>query len=115
MRGPTAPLTGSALQSKRGTLWNNQPLQTENWSALVKFRVSGQGKTLFGDGFAFWAAKGARFMEGPFFGVTDRFEGGSATRRGPADAPPGAASPAPALTRPALVAPPAARVRDAQA
>lgn len=78
---PRGPADGSTLQSKRGSLWNNQPLQTENWSALIKFRVSGQGKQLFGDGFAFWVAKGARFMEGPFFGVTDRFQGANASPR----------------------------------
>lgn len=43
-------------QSKIGKLWSSKPITDTpaGWSAMLRFRVSGQGKRLFGDGFAFW-------------------------------------------------------------
>lgn len=41
-------------QSKRGYLWSKQPIHNENISTTIKFRISGQGKTFFGDGIALW-------------------------------------------------------------
>jgi mannose-binding lectin 2 len=57
-------------------LWTTKPLSgLDGWSATIKFRVSGQGKTLFGDGFAFWYSTSPRPMDGTLMGVTDRFSG----------------------------------------
>lgn len=41
-------------QNKRGNLWNTKECTMENWELTVDFKVTGQGKSLFGDGFAVW-------------------------------------------------------------
>jgi mannose-binding lectin 2 len=46
-------------QSKRGYAVNTQGIQTPNWIATLKFRISGQGEKLFGDGLALWFMKDA--------------------------------------------------------
>jgi hypothetical protein len=38
------------LQSKRSWLWCTQGLTSDEWSISIRFRVSGQGQKLFGDG-----------------------------------------------------------------
>lgn len=44
-------------QSKRGMLWNKIPAAIRNWEIQAQFKVHGQGKTLYGDGFAIWYTK----------------------------------------------------------
>jgi len=41
-------------QNKRGNLWNKKECTMENWELTLEFSVTGQGKSLFGDGFAVW-------------------------------------------------------------
>ncbi len=45
-----------------------------NWEIVVQFAVHGQGKTLFGDGFALWYTK-ERGKTGPVLGNQDYFSG----------------------------------------
>ena len=45
-----------------------------NWEILIHFAVHGQGKTLFGDGFAVWYTK-ERGEAGPVLGNRDYFTG----------------------------------------
>ena len=64
--------------SKRGWIYNSFPTHSTEWTMELKFRISGQGQTLFGDGMALWVsptpysvfAKG-----GSAFGVPDTIEG----------------------------------------
>ncbi|KAJ8050587.1 Vesicular integral-membrane protein VIP36 [Holothuria leucospilota] len=44
-------------QSKRGAIWNKVSNRCPNWELHVQFKVHGQGRTLFGDGFALWYTK----------------------------------------------------------
>ncbi|CAG0920774.1 unnamed protein product [Notodromas monacha] len=61
-------------QSKRGGLWNSVPVASRNWEFEVHFKVHGNGKDLFGDGFAIWYTKD-RLISGPVFGSKDLFSG----------------------------------------
>ena len=56
-------------QSKQGYLWGAKQVNTENWSVNLGFRVSGQGKTLFGDGLVFWFTDMTYPQSGKLFGV----------------------------------------------
>jgi len=47
----------------------------DHFTLTVYFRVSGQGQTLFGDGFALWLTEHSRYREGPIHGFTDTFKG----------------------------------------
>ena len=62
-------------QSKRGHLWSSRRIDVHDWSVVLEFRVSGQGKTLFGDGLAFWFTDMPNIKPGDVFGVTDDFKG----------------------------------------
>ena len=61
-------------QSKKGSLWNIPHVQCHNWEVVIHFHVHGQGKNLFGDGFAFWYTKEKGEL-GPVFGNRDYFTG----------------------------------------
>jgi len=65
-------------QSKRGGLWATTRLEgdrAETWSATLRFRTSGQGQRLFGDGVAFWATTSASAAPGELLGFTPSFKG----------------------------------------
>lgn len=62
-------------QSKQGYLWGAKQVNTENWSVNLGFRVSGQGKTLFGDGLVFWYTDMTNPKSGKLFGVDSKFKG----------------------------------------
>jgi hypothetical protein len=62
-------------QSKRGHLWSSRQIDVQDWSVVLEFRVSGQGKTLFGDGLAFWFTDMPNIRPGEVFGVIDDFKG----------------------------------------
>ena len=62
-------------QSKRGHLWSSRRVDVHDWSVVLEFRVSGQGKTLFGDGLAFWFTDMPNIRNGEVFGVVDDFKG----------------------------------------
>lgn len=62
-------------QSKVGYLWNSFPVAYEDWEIEVTFHVHGQGKTLFGDGFALWFTDNSEFQQGPAFGHSNSFIG----------------------------------------
>ncbi|KAL4231269.1 Vesicular integral-membrane protein VIP36 [Mactra antiquata] len=61
-------------QSSQGAIWNSIPCNVRNWELHVHFKVHGQGKSLFGDGFAIWYARD-RLQLGPVFGNKDYFVG----------------------------------------
>jgi mannose-binding lectin 2 len=44
-------------QSRRGWLWNRNPAQMKAWEIEVEFKVHGQGRHTYGDGFAIWYTK----------------------------------------------------------
>ena len=60
-------------QNKRGWLYNKEPLKARDFSIQIKFRVSGQGQHLYGDGFVLWVTqnqphewnKSGEFFAGP--------------------------------------------------
>ena len=62
-------------QSKRGHIWSSRRVDVHDWSVVLEFRVSGQGKTLFGDGLAFWFTDMPNIRNGEVFGVVDDFKG----------------------------------------
>lgn len=69
------PRTLCFEQSKRGWLWARSPLSANQWTITLRFRVSGQGKRLFGDGFALWFTQNRYYSDGPIHGFADKFIG----------------------------------------
>ena len=63
------------LQSKRGYLFNTADTVHPDWTALLRFRISGSGQRLFGDGMALWFTNRRHFEPGFLLGSTDRFMG----------------------------------------
>ena len=51
-------------QSKRGYLWNKAVLNNDEFSAVVQFRISGQGKRWFGDGIGIWITQHDNYQYG---------------------------------------------------
>uniref|UniRef100_A0A7S3PPA0 L-type lectin-like domain-containing protein n=1 Tax=Aplanochytrium stocchinoi TaxID=215587 RepID=A0A7S3PPA0_9STRA len=64
-------------QSKQGWIFNDDPIEFEEFSLMLRFRISGQGKSLYGDGMGFWVQQKPedRFEGGPLLGSTDKFYG----------------------------------------
>ncbi len=81
----------SDSQSKAGGLWNTIPVTYPDWETHIHFKVHGNGKELFGDGFAIWYVRdpklGGKYTHlllfqmkshlfiGPVFGYQDYFYG----------------------------------------
>lgn len=61
-------------QAKRGAIWNSRTCSLPDWEVTVQFRVHGQGKSLFGDGFAIWYAAEPG-VTGGVFGSKDHWSG----------------------------------------
>eukprot|EP01138_Halocafeteria_seosinensis_P012719 gb/GECG01012995.1/.p1 GENE.gb/GECG01012995.1/~~gb/GECG01012995.1/.p1 ORF type:complete len:441 (+),score=63.45 gb/GECG01012995.1/:1-1323(+) len=61
--------------SKKGWAWSEEPVGLNQWSATLKFRVSGQGERLFGDGFALWFTEDPEYRKGKLHGYAEQFKG----------------------------------------
>merc|ERR1711871_319440 len=63
-------------QSQRGSLWNTVPIDDkhEDWKLELWLKVSGSGRSLYGDGMALWLTK-YMGVDGPVFGNMDYFTG----------------------------------------
>lgn len=62
-------------QSKKGAIWSRKALGVPEFSSILKFRISGQGKNFFGDGIGFWITDQPYYTEGNLHGFTDKFVG----------------------------------------
>jgi mannose-binding lectin 2 len=62
-------------QSKRGYLWQTEPVNRDTLSLVLTFRISGRGSRWFGDGIGLWFTNHASFQSGDNHGFTDRFHG----------------------------------------
>jgi len=62
-------------QSKRGAIWSRKSLDVPSMSAVLKFRISGQGKNFFGDGLALWIVQSSYYSEGDLHGHSEKFKG----------------------------------------
>jgi len=65
-------------QNKRGWIYNKEPLKARDFSIQLKFRVSGQGQHLFGDGFVLWVVQNQAHewsASGEFFAGPRAFTG----------------------------------------
>lgn len=63
-------------QSKRGTLWTRESLgDLKEFAATLTFRISGQGKKLYGDGIALWLTQFTRQQQGEVHGIDGSFVG----------------------------------------
>lgn len=62
-------------QSKKGALWSRKALDVPSMSAVLKFRISGQGKNFFGDGLALWIVQSSYYSEGDLHGYQEKFKG----------------------------------------
>ena len=62
-------------QSKQGYVWGSKHVNVDNWSVVLGFRVSGQGRTLFGDGLVFWFTDMGSYRAGNLFGIDSKFNG----------------------------------------
>lgn len=62
-------------QSKKGAVWSRKPLGVPSFSSVLKFRISGQGKTFFGDGLALWIVHQSYYSDGPIHGFQEKFVG----------------------------------------
>eukprot|EP00944_MAST-04C_sp_MAST-4C-sp1_P006919 g6919.t1 len=56
-------------------MWGIKHVNVDNWSAVLGFRVSGQGRTLFGDGLVFWFSDMGSYRSGNLFGIDSKFNG----------------------------------------
>ncbi len=66
----------SDRQSKRGTMWAREALgPVTEVSATLNFRISGQGKKLFGDGIGLWLTQYNRQQPGDLHGLDPSFVG----------------------------------------
>jgi len=64
----------SDTQSKSGGLWNTIPVIHPDWEMHVQFKVHGDSKNFYGDGFVIWYVKDPK-LNGPIFGYQDYFNG----------------------------------------
>jgi len=62
-------------QSKKGAIWSRRSIDVPSFSAILQFRISGQGRTFFGDGIGFWLVQSSFFQEGPVHGFIEQFVG----------------------------------------
>ncbi|KNB44632.1 hypothetical protein JH06_1924 [Blastocystis sp. subtype 4] len=62
-------------QSKTGYCWNDSPISSNKWVTTVKFRISGQGEYLYGDGMTIFFANKPFYEEGKLHGASDQFVG----------------------------------------
>ncbi|RHY35180.1 hypothetical protein DYB32_000351 [Aphanomyces invadans] len=62
-------------QSKHGHVWNNAPLQRNTFSAVLQFRISGQGQKWFGDGIGLWLTNSPHHEDGDNHGFKDKYFG----------------------------------------
>ena len=62
-------------QSKKGSLWSRRALGVDSMSSILKFRISGQAKTFFGDGIAMWITHNTYYTEGDVHGCAEKFMG----------------------------------------
>jgi len=62
-------------QSKRASVWCGTKLTLDEWSTTFRFRVSGQGRRLFGDGLSFWFTNKETHQDGDLHGFTNTFTG----------------------------------------
>ena len=62
-------------QSKKGALWSRRSVNVPNFSAILKFRISGQGKNFFGDGIGMWIVQQSYYSEGNLHGFQEKFVG----------------------------------------
>lgn len=62
-------------QSKKGSVWSRKALGVPSASAVLKFRISGQGKNFFGDGLALWFVQSSYWVEGDLHGLNEKFTG----------------------------------------
>ncbi|KAI6649505.1 Vesicular integral-membrane protein VIP36-like [Oopsacas minuta] len=61
-------------QGRRGSIWNIIPVTYKDWEVHIQIHIHGSGRTLFGDGLAFWYTK-EKSQEGGLFGSKDYFSG----------------------------------------
>lgn len=61
-------------QARRGSIWNIVPVSYLYWEVHLQIHIHGSGRTMFGDGIAFWYNK-ERSQEGNIFGSKDYFSG----------------------------------------
>lgn len=61
-------------QTKKGGLWNQRKFEGQSFEMTVQFNVNGQGKSLFGDGFALWYTKENNRL-GTALGNAEQFTG----------------------------------------
>jgi len=62
-------------QSKKGAVWSKGKTNRAEMTAMLKFRISGQAKTFFGDGIALWFTNQGMWTEGDFHGSQETFKG----------------------------------------
>ena len=62
-------------QSKKGALWSRRSIGVPNFSSILKFRISGQGKNFFGDGIGLWITQSSYYTEGNVHGSQEKFLG----------------------------------------
>jgi mannose-binding lectin 2 len=51
-------------QSKKGYIWNNELIARDSISIILTYRISGTGKTWFGDGIGLWLTSSHNYIYG---------------------------------------------------
>ena len=61
--------------SKTGWIFNTPKAPSDNWTALLRFRISGRAELMSGDGFGFWFLAADHFNTGMLMGGSDSIIG----------------------------------------
>jgi mannose-binding lectin 2 len=62
-------------QSQRGGLWSTTKVGVPSFYSILEFRISGTGKSVFGDGIGLWIAKDGYYGNSGQHGFTEKFYG----------------------------------------
>ncbi|TMW61067.1 hypothetical protein Poli38472_014528 [Pythium oligandrum] len=62
-------------QSKRGFIWSSQQINSDQFAAVLTYRIHGQGRRWFGDGIGFWLTHERSHTAGDNHGFTDKYYG----------------------------------------
>lgn len=62
-------------QSKRGHVWNKNAIDSDEFSAIVSFRIHGTSRYVFADGLAIWITHERAHRDGPNHGFLEKYYG----------------------------------------
>nr|CCA25650.1 lectin putative [Albugo laibachii Nc14] len=62
-------------QSKRGHIWHEKPITTDELSGILSFRIHGSSRYVYADGLAIWITHERAHRDGPNHGFIEKYRG----------------------------------------